>query len=401
MPEYLAPGVYVEEIDTGSKPIEGVSTSTGGMVGVTERGPEDVPILITSYGEFTRWFGGHLNVVDFPDMDNERPFRYLPHAVEGFFTNGGKRVYVTRIAPDEAVRASLDWYNRGPAVAAAATVLLRPAAQGTASAINPPLLYVLDPSNLNINERVRIGSGSRSEYRQVLNLGLPANNTHVPLSYPLSYAHDPGAMVSHRARVADPAYAAGFTINQNAAAGSRAVVAAGATADIALLVAAVRPLLEFGAPNGAEHRFAAVVTDLGVNPANAAQHLARVRLDSDLTRAYAANDPIVPLSTAAAPVQNAALTVPANAGDLLAFVDDRNGQFNVVADLVTLDLGVIGQQEVRRLGELDFLTLAHGAYEGYPARTRIEHINLTDDNRSIAAPAPLVNATVVTLNNVS
>ena len=39
MPEYLAPGVYVEEVDTGSKPIEGVSTSTAGMVGVTERGP--------------------------------------------------------------------------------------------------------------------------------------------------------------------------------------------------------------------------------------------------------------------------------------------------------------------------------------------------------------------------
>ena len=49
MPEYLAPGVYVEEVDTGSKPIEGVSTSTAGMIGVTERGPVNVPILITSY----------------------------------------------------------------------------------------------------------------------------------------------------------------------------------------------------------------------------------------------------------------------------------------------------------------------------------------------------------------
>jgi phage tail sheath protein FI len=38
MPEYLAPGVYVEEVDTGSKPIEGVSTSTSGMVGVTSGG---------------------------------------------------------------------------------------------------------------------------------------------------------------------------------------------------------------------------------------------------------------------------------------------------------------------------------------------------------------------------
>ena len=48
MPEYLAPGVYVEEIQTGNKPIEGVSTSTSGLVGVTERGPVNVPQLVTS-----------------------------------------------------------------------------------------------------------------------------------------------------------------------------------------------------------------------------------------------------------------------------------------------------------------------------------------------------------------
>src|SRR5215471_7241155 len=91
MPEYLAPGVYVEEIDTGSKPIEGVSTSTAGMVGVTERGPVNVPILITSYGEYVRWFGERLN----RDLYGEH--RFLPHAIEGFFTNSGKRVYVTRV----------------------------------------------------------------------------------------------------------------------------------------------------------------------------------------------------------------------------------------------------------------------------------------------------------------
>ena len=60
MPEYLAPGVYVEEVDTGSKPIEGVSTSTCGVVGVAERGPVDVPVLVTSVGDYNRWFGGQL-----------------------------------------------------------------------------------------------------------------------------------------------------------------------------------------------------------------------------------------------------------------------------------------------------------------------------------------------------
>ena len=92
MPEYPAPGVFVEEVDTGLKPIEGVSTSTAGMIGLTERGPVDVPILITSQGEFTRWFGERLSREEFPDRC------YLPYAVEGFFTNGGKRLHVTRVA---------------------------------------------------------------------------------------------------------------------------------------------------------------------------------------------------------------------------------------------------------------------------------------------------------------
>ena len=90
MPEYLAPDVYVEEIDTGSKPIEGVSTSTAGMLGVAERGPTNVPILVTSFGEYTRWFGGLLDPAVYVNPANPRDLHcFLPHAVQGFFTNGG------------------------------------------------------------------------------------------------------------------------------------------------------------------------------------------------------------------------------------------------------------------------------------------------------------------------
>src|SRR5574342_75385 len=96
MAEYLAPDVYVEEIDTGSKPIEGVSTSTAGMVGVTERGPVNIPMLVTSFGEFRRLYGDALNPELYTNSSGDR-LCYLPHAVEGFFTNGGKRVYVTRV----------------------------------------------------------------------------------------------------------------------------------------------------------------------------------------------------------------------------------------------------------------------------------------------------------------
>lgn len=92
MPEYLAPGVYVEEISTGPKPIEGVSTSTAGFIGPTERGPEFIN-LITSWLAFQRWYGGYL--------DNS----FLSYAVQGFFDNGGKRCWVARVVSDTAVLA--------------------------------------------------------------------------------------------------------------------------------------------------------------------------------------------------------------------------------------------------------------------------------------------------------
>jgi len=94
MPEYLSPGVYVEEISTGPVPIEGVSTSTAAMLGATERGPE-YPKLITSWLQFQRWYGNYL-----PDVS------YLAYAVQGFFDNGGQRVYVGRIIANDAVATS-------------------------------------------------------------------------------------------------------------------------------------------------------------------------------------------------------------------------------------------------------------------------------------------------------
>lgn len=86
MPQYKAPGVYVEEVERGAKPIEGVGTSTPGFLGETERGPTD-PRLVTSYADYQRLFGGVVNG------------RYLAQAVQGFFQNGGSRCYVGRVTP--------------------------------------------------------------------------------------------------------------------------------------------------------------------------------------------------------------------------------------------------------------------------------------------------------------
>jgi phage tail sheath protein FI len=110
MAEYLHPGVYVEEIDAGPSPIAGVSTSTAGAVGVTERGPtSDKPVLCTSFADFERTFGGFLPVPlaainnrwDFDTAEGGRWWLF-PLSVKGFFDNGGQRLYVKRVfaAPD-------------------------------------------------------------------------------------------------------------------------------------------------------------------------------------------------------------------------------------------------------------------------------------------------------------
>ncbi|HSB52638.1 MAG TPA: phage tail sheath subtilisin-like domain-containing protein [Dissulfurispiraceae bacterium] len=95
MPEYLSPGVYVEEIEIGAKPIEGVSTSTAGFLGPTERGPEG-PRLITGFEQFKRLYGGYL------------ANSFFAYGVEGFFTNGGQRCFVGRIAATAAAATSAD-----------------------------------------------------------------------------------------------------------------------------------------------------------------------------------------------------------------------------------------------------------------------------------------------------
>ena len=97
MAEYLSPGVYVEEFESGGKPMEGVGTSTAGFVGLAEKGPiSGVPQLVTSFADFKRTYGGFLSENEFGE------YRFLAYAVEHFFLNGGARAYIARIAPESA-----------------------------------------------------------------------------------------------------------------------------------------------------------------------------------------------------------------------------------------------------------------------------------------------------------
>ncbi len=92
MPERLTPGVYVEEVSSGIKPIEGAGTSTAAFLGEAARGVPDTATFITSFGQFERTFGGHRR--GSPGL--------LAQAVQGFFDAGGRRAYVVRVLPSNA-----------------------------------------------------------------------------------------------------------------------------------------------------------------------------------------------------------------------------------------------------------------------------------------------------------
>lgn len=104
MPEYKAPGVYVEEVERGPKTIEGVSTSVAGFVGVAERGPLE-PELVTSFADYQRLYGGYETD---NDWEGKGANTNLPYAINGYFTNGGSRAYVTRVVPTKWIDESSD-----------------------------------------------------------------------------------------------------------------------------------------------------------------------------------------------------------------------------------------------------------------------------------------------------
>jgi len=90
MPNYLAPGVYVEEVESGSRPIEGVGTAVAAFVGFAPKGPFNTPTLVTNWSQYAQIFGEF------------EPDCYLGHAVYGYFMNGGGACYVVRVGGDRA-----------------------------------------------------------------------------------------------------------------------------------------------------------------------------------------------------------------------------------------------------------------------------------------------------------
>lgn len=94
MPEYLSPGVYVEEVSFRAKSIEGLSTTTTGFIGPTRYGPTELPLdVVTSIGEFERTYGDRQQL----DFNGAILHNYMWHAARAFFEEGGTRLYVSRV----------------------------------------------------------------------------------------------------------------------------------------------------------------------------------------------------------------------------------------------------------------------------------------------------------------
>jgi phage tail sheath protein FI len=132
----LHPGVYIQEIPSGVKPIEGVSTSTAAFIGKAEMGPLGKANLVTSFSEFQASYGSYLS-------DS-----YLAHSVFQFFNNGGRKTYVVRVAGVGAGVASVGFNDRK--TTSAKTLTVRAANEGTwGNTLDIGIVdSITDPTNL-------------------------------------------------------------------------------------------------------------------------------------------------------------------------------------------------------------------------------------------------------------
>ncbi len=157
MPTYLHPGVYIEEIPSGVKPIEGVGTSTAAFVGFTTKGPIGEPELLLKRDDYNSRYGGlrDLGAVAIGDR--------MGLAVSAFFQNGGTKAYVVRLARNAV---SARGYLEHPAPANITQGLEFTAvnegvwADGIVARLTPketdPLLYTVEIGRLDDADRLLV-----------------------------------------------------------------------------------------------------------------------------------------------------------------------------------------------------------------------------------------------------
>src|SRR6267142_5299020 len=132
---YLSPGVYIEEVDRGSKPIEAVGTSTCAFIGESSVGPTNEAVLCTNWTQYVRTFG------DFSHST------LLAHAVYGFFNNGGTKAFICNMSPrtvtaEQAAKEAEKKEAESKKAAEGKPASPAPSATPAASAAASPALYI-------------------------------------------------------------------------------------------------------------------------------------------------------------------------------------------------------------------------------------------------------------------
>jgi phage tail sheath protein FI len=143
---YLTPGVYVEEVDRGPKPIEGVGTAVAAFLGVAEKGPIGQATMVANWTQYTEQFGGFV------------PGAYMAQAVYGYFNNGGTLCFVVRVGDESApeVKAPPIVAEIG-SKASGAPVTLKALARETGAAAEGISLEVTDGPDDSFNLTVKHG----------------------------------------------------------------------------------------------------------------------------------------------------------------------------------------------------------------------------------------------------
>jgi phage tail sheath protein FI len=164
VPTYQSPGVYVEEVASGSRPIEGVGTAVCAFVGFTERGVAHRPTLVTNWTQYTKAFGGFVDDA------------YLPQAVYGYFLNGGGAAYVVRVGATDAVERSSAQDGNGdgastPALGSAARVDLPAVGDGDRPALRARALAPGEEGNGLSIEVFDAGEPGEESFKLVVRQG--------------------------------------------------------------------------------------------------------------------------------------------------------------------------------------------------------------------------------------
>ena len=171
MPTLTYPGVYIEEISSGVRPIEAASTSTAAFVGLAEMGPVEAT-RVTSWTEFQRTYGSFIN-------DG-----FLAHSVFQFFNNGGRQCYIVRVIRSDAAVAGVTVNNRAATPVAGLTFSAK-----NAGAWGNSLLLQIEDGTLDPGNEFRLSVRQQSDPNVV-----PANVSDItPLEVFDNLSMDPAA----------------------------------------------------------------------------------------------------------------------------------------------------------------------------------------------------------------